>query len=162
MFKKAFTILELLVVISVLVILLGIAIPRFKGMQDNANVVKTKSELKTVQAALESYYTFNRSYPANIGAALLAATPKILPALSQDPFNGNAEFHYFKSDDGKYYVVFSAGLVGEGGTDTSDHQLVDAGNGACSGGDVNSASLPGEICVSNAVSQQSNGCPIQC
>ena len=91
--KKGFTILELLVVISVLVILIGIAIPRFKGMQDAGRLAQAKSELKTMQSALESYY-MNMSpmaYPATsttVGASYLSvASPQIINSTPPyDPF----------------------------------------------------------------------------
>jgi len=60
--NKGFTILEILVVISVIAILIGIAIPRFKGMQDAANAIKAKSELRSIQAAIESYISVYKVY----------------------------------------------------------------------------------------------------
>jgi len=41
-FNRGFTLVELLVVITVIAILLGITIPRFKGMQDEAIGLKPK------------------------------------------------------------------------------------------------------------------------
>jgi prepilin-type N-terminal cleavage/methylation domain-containing protein len=43
--EKAFTILELVIVLSVLVILIGIAIPRIKGMQQAGQTAQVKAEL---------------------------------------------------------------------------------------------------------------------
>jgi len=64
--KKGFTIIELVIVISVLIILIGIAIPRMKGMQDSSNIVRAKKELQTLQAAVESYYTFYHCCPVKL------------------------------------------------------------------------------------------------
>ncbi|HPN89170.1 MAG TPA: prepilin-type N-terminal cleavage/methylation domain-containing protein, partial [Candidatus Omnitrophota bacterium] len=41
--KQGFTILEILVVLAVLAILIAMAVPRIKGMQDQANISKVKS-----------------------------------------------------------------------------------------------------------------------
>ena len=78
--KKGFTILELLVVISVLVILIGIAIPRFKGMQDAGRVAQAKGELQTVQTAIESYYmnASPNAYPSSSTNARFNRTRIIL------------------------------------------------------------------------------------
>ena len=119
MFKnKGFTILELLVVLTVISILIGVAIPRIKGMQDEANKAKAKSETRTIQAALESYY-INHSpnvYPATsttvCASSLNGATPKIVSGTLYDPFLSSTEYNYVRSSNGKYYVAFSVGPDG--------------------------------------------------
>ncbi|UCD15446.1 MAG: prepilin-type N-terminal cleavage/methylation domain-containing protein, partial [Candidatus Omnitrophota bacterium] len=50
-----FTLIELLIVIAVISILLSIALPRFRGMQEEGNIAKAKGELRTLQTAVESY-----------------------------------------------------------------------------------------------------------
>jgi general secretion pathway protein G len=114
--KKAFTILELLVVISVLGILIGIVVPRFKGMQDNGKLTKAKGEVRSIMAALESYRTFNATqYPPStttlIASYLLAASPQIINVL-YDPFGSTTttEYNYKCSSNGNYYVVFTQGV----------------------------------------------------
>src|SRR5271170_4257789 len=97
--KKGFTILELIVVISVLLILIGIAIPRIKGMQDSGNITKVKAELQTMQAAMESYYS-NQSTHAYAPATTAPCatyfdgqTPKIISSPIYDPFaSANIEY----------------------------------------------------------------------
>jgi prepilin-type N-terminal cleavage/methylation domain-containing protein len=52
--KKGFTLVELVIVISVIAILVGIALPRLRGMLDEGNTAKGASELRALQAAVES------------------------------------------------------------------------------------------------------------
>lgn len=114
MFKKhGFTLIELLIVIAVIAILIGIALPRFRGMQDEGNIARAKGELRTLQTAVESYYIHNNNaLPANL-AALTSATPLIVgSALPTDPFNSGANYGYATS--GTYYVIYSAGTGGNG------------------------------------------------
>ena len=59
--RKGFTILELLIVIAVIAILVGIALPRFKGMQDEGNIARAKGELRMLTTAVESYYIHNNN-----------------------------------------------------------------------------------------------------
>ncbi len=111
--KKGFTILELLVVIMVISILIGIALPRFKGMQDEGNIAKAKGELRTLQVAVESYYMHNNNaYPSAL-ATLTAATPNIISAFSADPFNSTGgAYGYVRGGTGnKFYVIFSGGVT---------------------------------------------------
>ncbi|MCA9404938.1 MAG: prepilin-type N-terminal cleavage/methylation domain-containing protein [Candidatus Omnitrophica bacterium] len=115
--SKGFTIIELLVVITVISILVGIAVPRIKGMQDEANRTKAQAETKTIKAAIESYY-INQSpnaYPASsttiCASTLNSASPLIISEALADPFRtGGAEYNYIRSANGLYYVVFSYGI----------------------------------------------------
>lgn len=109
--KKAFTIIELLIIVAVIIILMAIAIPKFKGMNDNANYAKAKNELITLANAVESYNTHNRAYPPNL-SNLTSATPSIVSSLPPDPFNKTSDYGYYVSANGKYYVIFSVGFDG--------------------------------------------------
>ena len=116
--------MELLVVIAVLATLIAVAIPRFKGMQQNGNVAKANKEIKTIIAALESYRTFDssRSFPLSTSAItnlqstyLINASPSMLSSVLYDPFAATAttEYKYMSSSTAKYFVVWSAGLPGQ-------------------------------------------------
>jgi len=103
--------------------LIGIAMPRIKGMQEQANITKAQMELKTIQLAIESYYiNKNNTYPdtdTKITNTLLGETgiPQILSEILLDPFStAGEEYKYKKSDDGNYYVIYSVGLDGSEGT----------------------------------------------
>ena len=112
--NKGFTLIELLIVIMVIVILIGIALPRFRGMQDEANITKAAAELRTLQTASESYYIHSspHAYPAT-GATwedvLVTSTPQIISAALLDPFSPTAQYSYALSASGLYYVIFSVG-----------------------------------------------------
>ncbi len=137
--KKGFTILELLVVISVLVILIGIAIPRFKGMQDAAKVAQAKGELQTMQAAIESYYMnqTTKAYPASnatVGASVLSTqSPQIISSTPPyDPFGSTSttEYIYTKSANGNHYVIYSVGAAGSGSASIVNGGTVTISNSA--------------------------------
>jgi general secretion pathway protein G len=119
--RKGFTLIELLIVIAVMAILVGIALPRFRGMQDSGNVAKAKGELRTLQTALESYYIHSGSaYPTTL-TALETASPQIVgDTLPTDPFNSGNDYGYDKSDNGRYFVVFSRGPAETGSASISD------------------------------------------
>ena len=127
--KKAFTIIELVIVISVLIILISIAIPRMKGMQQSGTIAKVRAELQTFQAAVESYYNNSSpsSYPGVAGSTsqpivytvgatyLISSTPQILSSPLYDPFNHiapNTEYAFYLSPGGQYYVISSDGPNG--------------------------------------------------
>ena len=112
---KGFTILELLVVLTVLIILISIAVPRLKGMRDNANISKANTELQTIQSAIESYYTFHSNphvYPDDL-AELPTASPQVMSNAMYDPFGATATTGYNYLVNGQYYVAWAAGLPGQ-------------------------------------------------
>lgn len=104
-----FTLVELLIVIAVISILVGIALPRFKGMQDEGNIAKAKGELKTLQVAVESYYMHNdNAYPTTL-QELTSEVPLIVKTLPTDPFTSGSNYGYVVSTNDLYYVLYSIG-----------------------------------------------------
>ena len=65
--RTGFTLVELLVVISLIGILSAVAIAVINpaAMMGKSRDARRKSDLKTLQGAIEMYYSQNRSYPAN-------------------------------------------------------------------------------------------------
>ena len=127
--KKGFTILEILVVLTVIAILIGIAVPRFKGMQDQGNIAKAQSELRTLQAAVETYRINStddpKIYPptaTTMQATHLANAPvKIITSTLYDPFAAaGTEYNYRRSANGRYYVIWSVGFSGDGSISAID------------------------------------------
>ena len=129
--KKGFTIIELLIVISVIAILIGIALPRFRGMQEEGNIAKAKGELRTLQTAVESYYIHNNNtYPTAL-SSLTTATPNIIgSSLPTDPFNGTSNYGYAQSTNVRFYVIYSVGIGGNGSAIINDTGTVTETNGS--------------------------------
>src|SRR5690348_17323154 len=99
--KRGFTIIELVIVISVLIILIGIVIPRMKGMQQSGNIVKVKGELQTLQAAMESYYNNAVTPHAYITTTttpgqtyFVGTSPQIITSPLYDPFASGSTTEY--------------------------------------------------------------------
>ncbi len=60
---KAFTLIELLIVVAIIAILAAIAVPNFLEAQTRAKVSRVKSDLRTLATALESYRVDTNKYP---------------------------------------------------------------------------------------------------
>ena len=81
--NKGFTLIELVVVIAILGILAGIAIPRFMDATATARGAKIVADLRTIDSAIMLYQAKNGSLPgaatdltnANQSSAYLAAWP---------------------------------------------------------------------------------------
>ena len=116
--NKAFSLIELLIVVAIIAILAAIAVPNFLEAQVRAKVARTKADMRALATALESYRVDYDDYPwfpfraqnrAIDGAnnPFLGLTPPTLTTplayitiLPRDPFEFGKN-SYTKHADGK-------------------------------------------------------------
>lgn len=128
--RNGFTIMEIMIVVAIIGIIVGIALPRFKGMQDEGNVARAKGDIRTLQTAVESYYVhYGSAYPSAL-SNLTSATPNIVSSLPADPFNSGSNYGYAASSSGRYYVLYSSGPGTNGSAAIADTGNVTETNGA--------------------------------
>src|SRR6056297_1747090 len=60
---RAFTLIELLIVVAIIAILAAIAVPNFLEAQIRSKIARVKSDTRTVATAMESYAVDNNRYP---------------------------------------------------------------------------------------------------
>ncbi|GIW64933.1 MAG: hypothetical protein KatS3mg092_0866 [Patescibacteria group bacterium] len=105
--KKAFTLLELLIVIIILGVLSSFITSNFLISLKKGRDARRKGDLEQIQRALELYYEDKRAYPSNIsfGQSLTdTETGKIyMNKIPNDP-SGNS---YKYESDGTYYKLYA-------------------------------------------------------
>lgn len=94
---RAFTLIELLIVVAIIAILAAIAVPNFLEAQTRAKVSRCKADMRSCVTALESYRVDSNKYPPMFdstgGGALFVRIPNYLTtpiaymtSLVYDPF----------------------------------------------------------------------------
>jgi len=90
--SRAFTLIELLIVVSIISILASIALPNFLEAQTRAKVARVKAEFAVLATALETYRVDNQNYPeTNIRErwqrfTMLTTPIAYITAIPKDPF----------------------------------------------------------------------------
>lgn len=97
--KRAFTLIELLIVVAIIAILAAIAVPNFLEAQTRAKVTRAVADIRAYATALEVYRVDNKAYPELVnskGLSRLTTPIAYITTLLKDPFAG-AQFR------GDYY-----------------------------------------------------------
>mgnify|MGYP001221099832 CR=1 FL=1 len=66
--QNGFSLLEMLIVVSIILILATVAVPKFTSASKTAKIAKIEADLRTISNAAALYEIDNGTYPANISA----------------------------------------------------------------------------------------------
>jgi general secretion pathway protein G len=136
---RGFTLIEIMVVVVIMGILIGLVAPNVLGRVDKARVTAAKSDIATLDQALEMYRLDNHAYPST-DQGLEALVTK--PGGEPEPKNWNPEGYLKKKQlpldpwgkpyqyvtpgqEGRAYDLYSFGADGREGGEGYD---VDVGN----------------------------------
>lgn len=123
---------------AVIGILVSIAIPNFRGMQQQGNLSQAEAELNTLKSAVVTYWkNHDFTYPPNIHSALLSELVPIIPRKLSDSFNTdttNNTYGYLTGSDtifGSYFIVYTKGPEGDTSPtwDSTTHTVHYTGSG---------------------------------
>ena len=120
---RAFTLIELLIVVAIIAILAAIAVPNFLEAQTRAKVSRAQNDLRVVATAMEAYYVDNNDYPPTVqqvnattaGNAILPLEARFEPletpiayitSVPLDVFGDDVAFSTFVGGPPTEYAVF--------------------------------------------------------
>jgi type II secretion system protein G len=87
---RAFTLIELLIVIAIISILLTTVLSASRGVQEKGRRSRAEAEIAAVGAALESYKADNGDYPINTNSNSATLVSSLMPT------NGSKVYFEFK------------------------------------------------------------------
>ncbi len=162
--QKAFTLIELLIVVAIIGILAAIAVPNFLNAQIKARIARVEADHKAITTAMEAYMIDHNSYPieshsanANWGFRLLTTPVAYVNSILKDPFLDKYELTRENDFDlvyefdtvarsGKNLNMYVVESLGPDGFDdfnsttypshNADFEFFDASNGITSKGDI--------------------------
>ena len=134
--ESGFTLLEIMVVLTIIAIMTALIAPQFMGQADQARVTAAKQDIRTLETALDFFQMENFRYPTtDMGLEALVKKPDD-PAIRnwrnggylrattvpKDPW-GN-EYHYMQpGTKGGAYDLYSLGADGEVGGEGNDADI---------------------------------------
>ena len=137
--RKGFTLVELVVVIAIIGILAGMAIPRFLDATASARGAKIVADMRTIQSAEMIYYAKNAKYPTKqddlntlvqggwpgvpTGKFIIAQVLKQGGGTTEGVAGDNAAYTYTEGADGASGTITLTGATGLTGVDGSSYTL---------------------------------------
>lgn len=96
--KHGFTIVELLIVLTIIALLLSIVTPKYFDHIQEAKEMVLKQNLSTIRYSLDKFYSDRGRYPESLQELIYA---KYLREIPSDPTNEKQEWQIIKDDTGQ-------------------------------------------------------------
>ncbi|MBT3205848.1 MAG: type II secretion system major pseudopilin GspG [Gammaproteobacteria bacterium] len=130
--QKGFTLLEIIVVITIIAVLAAYIAPKVAGRADDARISKVKNDIQVLESALELYRLDNFTYPnSDQGLQALVSNPGDLKnwkaggyikKLRKDPWG--FEYHYsLPGREGSEFDLYSFGADNSEGGEGSNADI---------------------------------------
>ncbi|CAN5578364.1 hypothetical protein BH20VER3_BH20VER3_18100 [soil metagenome] len=86
---RAFTLIELLAVITIIVILMALLFPAFRAVQDQAKQTQARNDLAQIVTAVSAFYTEYGKYPLATDDSTVTDNANLFYSLRAVPFGAN-------------------------------------------------------------------------
>jgi general secretion pathway protein G len=124
--RRGFTLVEMLLVITIIGILAALVVPKMMGRSEQARQAAAQSDLAAIKTALDAYEVDNGYFPKGKNGLMdLIQSPRdarnwhgpYLDKLPQDPWGNYYLYVYPGKHNPAGYDLYSAGVDGKAGTD---------------------------------------------
>jgi len=120
---QAFTLIEILLVMTIIAILAAIVIPRMVGRSEQARQTAAHADLSSIKTALDAYEVDNGFYPKSLQDLIQQPSNArnwhgpYLDNLPQDPWGNPYVYSYPGRHNPSGFDIYSVGPDGKAGTD---------------------------------------------
>jgi general secretion pathway protein G len=120
---SAFTLVEMLLVITIIGILAALVVPKMMGRSEQARQAAAHADLSAIKTALDAFEVDNGFYPKNLGELLQQPSNAknwhgpYLDKVPQDPWGNNYLYYYPGRHNTAFYDLLSIGADGKEGTE---------------------------------------------
>lgn len=122
---RAFTLVELLLVLVILAVLAMVVVPKFTGRREQANEAAARTGLSNIETALDAFEVDYGRFPDSLEALL---NPPVIPGSTQqrrpylnkmpvDPWGNPFVYRYPGTHSAGGYDLYSLGADGREGSD---------------------------------------------
>lgn len=124
--QAGFTLVELLLVLTILGILAALVVPKMVGRSEQARVTAARTDIATLSTALDAFEVDNGYYPkGKAGLNDLVVQPRDCPnwhgpyvkEVPKDPWGNDYVYEYPGRHNPKFYDLYSVGPDGRPGTE---------------------------------------------
>ena len=112
---SGFTLIELMVVVTVMSILMAIAVPQYIQYVQRSQLVEASSTLADLRVRLEQFYQDNRTYDNTAAGVIAVATPINSCGVNQ-PVAGTTRYFTYTcalAGGGQQYTLRATGIAGQ-------------------------------------------------
>ncbi|MGD9690092.1 MAG: type II secretion system protein GspG [Phycisphaerales bacterium] len=108
---RAFTMIEMMLVLVIIGILMGVAVYNFGGYATGARIQQSKARLKQIGAAITLYQGQNGSYPPDLATLVSGPTATLTRAALRDGWKEDVVYYPASSnpDPARGFDLFSKG-----------------------------------------------------
>lgn len=121
--QRAFTLVEMLLVITIIGILAALVIPKMVGRSEQARQAAAHADLSSIKTALDAFEVDNGYYPKSLQDLVQQPSNAknwhgpYLDKLPTDPWGNPYVYYYPGKHNGSSYDLLSVGPDGKEGTD---------------------------------------------
>lgn len=121
--RRAFTLVELLLVLVILAVLAAVVVPKFTGRSQDARIAAAKTDISNIGTALDAFEVDTGKYPNTIGDLLEQPNNvqnwkgPYLKKMPKDPWGNDYLYKYPGSQHPSGYDLYSTGPDGQEGTE---------------------------------------------